>query len=494
MIKVVKYLLVIGILGVTSPAFAAPQWMTMIELPTLTYQIDQETVGITREDKDNHQLDVWIKMVDKNQGGAYSLAHYLVKESDLSFVMKERTFYSPDGAVTSTYKNPEETWSTTTTNSPIGNIASRLFTDSRQVSRSGKNLPDSNAEPQLTATQWLVAKGKANYAVKEYDKAITAYSQAIKLNPQLSQAVIERGQSYLMTKRFDLAQSDFTTAIELNPQSEVLYWFRGLAYAGQGKDQLAIDEYTKTLRINPKMFMAYWNMALSQDRLGMRYLAKQAYVAYIRYAPDDDVFMDKAKKRLTELNAMDKAGNEPPGDFNEVLNKTMANNKSSAITFDYLGKDYLTVTFDKPRWKVGYKEIGKNIIVEFVTGQETVQCWTELITVQFLGSDQKLSPRQCAGFLEKKYRAEFGDRLSFRVLKDQETDVIIEYWVAGQAGMADEHTITRMFKGNASLGIVHYAMKSSMTPEKRDAGFSIIEGVKYSDHLRENDNAFAVEK
>ena len=59
MIKVVKYLLVIVILGVTSPAFAAPQWMTMIELPTLTYQIDQETVGITRTE-DDRQLDVWI--------------------------------------------------------------------------------------------------------------------------------------------------------------------------------------------------------------------------------------------------------------------------------------------------------------------------------------------------------------------------------------------------------------------------------------------------
>ena len=480
MIKVVKYLLVIVILGVTSPAFAAPQWMTMIELPTLTYQIDQETVGITGAE-DDRKLDVWIKMVDKKQGGAYSLAHYLVKESDLSFVLKERTFYSPDSAVTSTYKNSGETWSTTTTNSPVGNIASRLFTDSRQVPRSGKNLPNSNVEPQLTAAQWL-AKGKANYAVKEYDKAITAYSQAIKLNPQLSQAVIERGQAYLMTKQFDLAQSDFTTAIELNPQNEALYWFRGLAYAGQDKHQLAIDEYNKTLRINPKMFMAYWNTALSQERLGMRYLAQQAYAAYIRYAPADDVFMDKAKKRLKELNAMDKAGNESPGAFNEVLNKTMAKNKSNVITFDYLGKDYLTVTFDKPRWKVGYKEIGKNIIVEFVTGQETVQCWTELITVQFLGNSQNLSPRQCAGFLEKKYRAEFGDRLSFHVLKELETDVIIEYWIAGQPGVADEHTITRIFKGNASLGIVHYAMKSLMTPEKRDVGFSIIEGVKYSDH------------
>jgi len=28
----------------------------------------------------------------------------------------------------------------------------------------------------------------------------------------------------------------------------------------------------------------------------------------------------------------------------------------------------------------------------------------------------------------------------------------------------------------------HYARKSLMTPEKRDVGFSIIEGVKYSDH------------
>lgn len=64
MIKVVTYLLVIVILGFASPAFAATQWTTM------SYQIDQETVGITDKDKDDRQLDVWIKLMDKNQGGA----------------------------------------------------------------------------------------------------------------------------------------------------------------------------------------------------------------------------------------------------------------------------------------------------------------------------------------------------------------------------------------------------------------------------------------
>ncbi|SEJ93888.1 hypothetical protein SAMN05660742_12644 [Propionispira arboris] len=70
MIKVITYLLVIVILGFTRPAFAAPKWMTMIELPMLTYQIDQETVGITGKDKDDRQMDVGIKLVNKNQGGA----------------------------------------------------------------------------------------------------------------------------------------------------------------------------------------------------------------------------------------------------------------------------------------------------------------------------------------------------------------------------------------------------------------------------------------
>ena len=65
-------------------------------------------------------------------------------------------------------------------------------------------------------------------------------------------------------------------------------------------------------------------------------------------------------------------------------------------------------------------------------------------------------------------------------MRNTETDVIVEYRVLGQPGVADEHTITRIFKGAASLAFVHYAVKPFMTPEQRNIGLHIIEGVRLS--------------
>lgn len=330
---------------------------------------------------------------------------------------------------------------------------------------------------ELTAAQWL-DKGKAYSNNNDYASAISAYDQAIQLSQQWDQPFAERGKAFLLTRQFDLALADFTKASELNPSNGDYVWLNGLAYAGKGQHQLAIDQYKKTLKIDPKMYMAYWNLALSYERIGMPELAVEAYTKLTQIAPPDYPNFDKAKKRLEELSAVSRIE-----DFSGAINKTIDASQIKSIVLDYQDTDYLTLNFEKPRWKIGYQQIGKNVIVEFVTGNETVQKWSELITVQFFGDLKNITPQQYVAITEKRNRSIFGDKMTFYVLHISDADAIIEYRVSGHANIPDEHTITRVFKGKGSLGFVHYAAKPSMTKDQRAVGLNILQGVQYSDHL-----------
>ena len=300
-------------------------------------------------------------------------------------------------------------------------------------------------ETELTAAQWL-EKGNAFQAEKEYPNAIAAYSRAINIDPQFGQAFSERGKMYMHTKQFDLAVADFTKTIEFDPGNGELFWLRGLAYAGKGQHTLALNDYNKTLRLNPKMYLAYWTSALSYERMGALNSALQSFIHFVELAPPDYPNVEQAKKRIAQLKVQDAARIDASAKGTEHLT-----GEQKKFVFDFLKKDYLTVDLGQPGWKIGFQQSASNeLIIEFVTGNETVQNWTELITVQFFPELKHLSPWQYAAFIEKHYKKTYGDRGRVNILRNSNSDALVEYRVAGQPGIKDEHTLTRIIKGSAS--------------------------------------------
>lgn len=333
-------------------------------------------------------------------------------------------------------------------------------------------------EAELTAAQWL-EKGNAFQAEKDYSNAIAAYSKAIGINPQLGQAYSERGKMYLSTKQFDLAIADYTKTIEFDPGNGELYWLRGLAHAGKGQHTLALQDYNKTLRLNSKMFLAYWTSALSYERIGAPNNALEAYTRFVELAPPDFPNVDQAKKRIAQLKAQDTARIAASAKNTEHLP-----GEQKKFVFDFLKTDYLTLDLGQPGWKIGFQQsAGNGYIIELVTGNETVKNWTELITVQFLPTLKHLSSGQYAAFVEKHYKDTYGDKARVNILRNSVSDALVEYRVVGQPGTKDEHTLTRIIKGSASLILVHYAAKPVMAPDKRVFGLGVLEGVRYSDHF-----------
>jgi tetratricopeptide (TPR) repeat protein len=91
------------------------------------------------------------------------------------------------------------------------------------------------------------------YRIKQdHDRALTAYSQAIKLQEQNGVGYARRAYVYYWKGDDDLAIEDYSTAIKLGERSETEYRFRGLCYNNKKKYDRAIADFTEAIKIAPR--------------------------------------------------------------------------------------------------------------------------------------------------------------------------------------------------------------------------------------------------
>jgi tetratricopeptide (TPR) repeat protein len=101
--------------------------------------------------------------------------------------------------------------------------------------------PPVGATTPKTADEYI-SQGKKFFTAAQYDQAITAFSEALKLNPQSIQAYNNRGIAYCNKNDFDQAISDFSRIIEIDPKFGKAYNNRAVAYMIKGeKDKARLD-------------------------------------------------------------------------------------------------------------------------------------------------------------------------------------------------------------------------------------------------------------
>ena len=113
-------------------------------------------------------------------------------------------------------------------------------------------------------------RGTSALQARDYDLAISCFSEAIRLHPKDAIAYNNRGFAYEKKKDYEHAIADFTEAIRLRPSFALAYYNRADAYDNQGEYDLAIDDYSEAIRLKPQMADAYNNR-------GSAYLVQDAY-------------------------------------------------------------------------------------------------------------------------------------------------------------------------------------------------------------------------
>lgn len=101
-------------------------------------------------------------------------------------------------------------------------------------------------------------RGVGYFRNNEFDRAVTDFSEAIRLNPGNGVLWANRADAYRKKKDFNLAISDSDRSIELNSNNKRNFYLRAQIFYDQNKYDLAIPEFTAALKLDPKYDEAYY--------------------------------------------------------------------------------------------------------------------------------------------------------------------------------------------------------------------------------------------
>jgi tetratricopeptide (TPR) repeat protein len=106
-------------------------------------------------------------------------------------------------------------------------------------------------------------RGVAYVALLDYDRALSDFGEAIRVDPTFAKAFANRGAVHGAKQDFDKAIEDFTRAIELGPRSAHAFADRAGMYRLKGQHDAAIRDYTEAVRIDPAFADAILNRAIT---------------------------------------------------------------------------------------------------------------------------------------------------------------------------------------------------------------------------------------
>ena len=96
--------------------------------------------------------------------------------------------------------------------------------------------------------QEYVQKGTLSLRTWKIPQAITAFTQAIEIEPQYAEAYVKRGLAYYRAGAYKTAIADYTRALELKRYQADAYASRGDAYRALDDAQRAIADYTASVK------------------------------------------------------------------------------------------------------------------------------------------------------------------------------------------------------------------------------------------------------
>ncbi len=202
--------------------------------------------------------------------------------------------------------------------------------------KAGYSSRDFANDPKAAA-KMAFASGKAAADNKDYDLAISEYTEAIRLDPNGDDNYyFYRAQTYKWPKKdYDKAIADYTEAIRISP-SYVKYYCRGDSYLEKGEYANAIADYEASLQLKPDDSSVKDKLANARQKAGYggnSYTGggsdpSAAKAAYERgEAANKNNDYDLAIREYTEAIRLDPNGND-----NYYF--------SRAIKYEYNKKDY----------------------------------------------------------------------------------------------------------------------------------------------------------
>ena len=127
--------------------------------------------------------------------------------------------------------------------------------------------------PKGDAKAYLV-QGIDSYEAGQYERAIEAFDESIRIDPNYAWAYSNRGSAYveLGIARFDTGQfkqaiKDYDEAIHINPNEVDYYFNRGNAYYGVQQYGRALEDFDEAIRLDPNNSNYYYYRETTLDEI-----------------------------------------------------------------------------------------------------------------------------------------------------------------------------------------------------------------------------------
>ena len=104
-----------------------------------------------------------------------------------------------------------------------------------------------------------IERGSAHLGAGEYDQAISAFEEAIRVNLKSAEAYNGRGFASYNKGEYDSAIADYNTAIGIYPEFAKAYDNRGYTRYNKGEYDSAIKDLDVAVRLDPESAIAYEN-------------------------------------------------------------------------------------------------------------------------------------------------------------------------------------------------------------------------------------------
>ena len=109
--------------------------------------------------------------------------------------------------------------------------------------------------------------GNQRFREKDYDGAIQAYSECLRLSPKQPECYSNRGMAYRQKSNFSLAIADYTEAIKYDPNNPKYYSQRARLYVSEKKYDPAINDYTQAIKFDANNFSYYGLRAIAYNAI-----------------------------------------------------------------------------------------------------------------------------------------------------------------------------------------------------------------------------------
>ena len=141
-------------------------------------------------------------------------------------------------------------------------------------------------EKQSVSAETYFYRGNEKYLMRSYEDAITAYNEAIQLQPDFANAYVNRGLAKEKLGQHESAIIDYSSAIKIDPTLAGAYNNRGSVQRKLGQHFLALEDLSTAIQLDPRYVKAYVNRGNAKNSLGHPNEALEDFNTALALDPD----------------------------------------------------------------------------------------------------------------------------------------------------------------------------------------------------------------